>query len=140
MVENDLFPWFQSTEECLQAKSQFLSLSLQNMKEKGPWSSSSLDSLLILKTHSTHQWHDYLTLTLIFLVMRHSLTILQENLYHNWKDFDEQGLPSIDSKFPSCKFWPLVHQWVNLVPVLNDELWNIWRHLKYLLLAFATSE
>lgn len=35
------------------------------------------------------------------------LTSLQDNLSHNWTDFDEQGLPSIDSKFPSCSFWLL---------------------------------
>lgn len=68
------------------------------------------------------------------------LIILQENLCHNRTDFDEQGLPSIDSKFPSSHVWPLEQQWVSLVPVLNDELWNIWRHLKYLPFVFATSE
>lgn len=51
-----------------------------------------------------------------------TLTVLQDNLFHNWTDFDEQGLPSIDSKFPSCNFWPLEKQHVNLVPVLNYEL------------------
>ena len=34
MVQNDLFPWFQTAEERLQEESQFLSLSLQNMKDK----------------------------------------------------------------------------------------------------------
>lgn len=48
MVEDDLFPWFQTPEERLQEESQFLSLSLQNRKDKkGPWSSSSPDPLLI---------------------------------------------------------------------------------------------
>lgn len=51
-----------------------------------------------------------------------TLSISQENPYHNWTDFDEQGLPSVDSKFPSCDFWPLEPQWVSLVPVLKDEL------------------
>lgn len=69
-----------------------------------------------------------------------TLIILQDNLSHNWMDFDEQGLPSIDSKFPSCNFWPLEQQCVSLVPVLNYELWNIWTHLNYLPSVLSTSE
>lgn len=54
-----------------------------------------------------------------------TLAFSQENLYHNWTEFDEQGLPSIDSKFPSCDFWPLEQQWVSLVLAVNDELGNV---------------
>lgn len=35
MVENDLFPWFQIREERAQEESQYLSLNLQNMGDKG---------------------------------------------------------------------------------------------------------
>lgn len=35
MVENDLFPWFQTREEGAQEESQDLSLNLQKMGDKG---------------------------------------------------------------------------------------------------------